>query len=62
MPKPNELTFDDLLRASVGVPLQDEPQPAEEPLLDKQKEEPAPGTGGGKERRGGAYGRVNGHP
>ncbi len=36
MPKPHELTFDDLIRACVGVPLQDEtPQPDE-------REEPEP--------------------
>ncbi len=33
MPKPNELTFDDLLRAGLRVPLQDE-QPPEEPTPD----------------------------
>ena len=43
MPQPHELTFDDLLRASVGVPLQDEPAPdepdtEEEPDTDTQTE------------------------
>ena len=39
MPKPHEMTFDDLIRASVGVPLQDEePQPPERKEAESDEE------------------------
>lgn len=39
MPKPHEMTFDDLLRAGLRVPLQDwEPEPEEEKEPESEEE------------------------